>query len=75
MKRLVANELPFMLSNSLIFRVKRVMLLMPIKPINKHMRLETKALANHKLNDVKKSEPAIVCPLQIYGEAFFKSFK
>jgi hypothetical protein len=57
-KRLVANELPLMLSNSLIFVVNSVMLLIPTYPMNKQIRLETKARTNHRASENRSSVPA-----------------
>jgi hypothetical protein len=58
-KRAVAREFPFMLSNSLILVVISVMLLIPIYPISRHIRLEMKARINHKPKDRRNSELAI----------------
>jgi hypothetical protein len=57
-KRLVARESPLMLSNSLIFVVKTVMLLIPIYPMKRQIKLERKDRRNHKPTDVRSSEPA-----------------
>jgi hypothetical protein len=48
-----------MLSNSLIFLVKSVMLLIPINPINRQIKLEIKARRNHNPSDSRNSVPAI----------------
>ena len=61
-KRPVAKELPLMLSNSLIFVVMNVMLLIPIYPINRQIRLETKARTSHKPKETRNSEVANLLP-------------
>jgi len=58
-KKAVAKELPWTLSNSLIFVVISVMLFIPIYPISKQIKLEIKARTNHNPNDKRNSEPAI----------------
>jgi hypothetical protein len=49
-----------MLSNSLIFVVINVMLLMPMYPISRHIKLDMKARRNHRPNDVRYSGFAVV---------------
>jgi hypothetical protein len=63
-KKLVATELPLMLSNSFIFVVKSVMLLIPMNPINKQIKLETKARTNHSANENRNSAANLKSPRQ-----------
>jgi len=49
-----------MLSNSLIFVVINVMLLIPMYPISRHIKLDMKARRNHRPNDARYSGFAVI---------------